>query len=165
MGLDMYLYAKKYVSQNMDIDPDGNTYEDILSVLGISNSDLGAPDYGSLSVSVKTIQWRKANAIHGWFVRNVQDGEDDCGSYEVNREDLSNLRTACEKVLADHDLAEELLPPAEGFFFGGTELDEWYFGELEETKKSLDKILAPTSPFSNSPDTLRGWWFEYSSSW
>jgi hypothetical protein len=165
MGLDMYLYAKKYVSQNMDIDPDGNTYEDILSVLGISNSDLGAPDYGSLSVSVKTIQWRKANAIHGWFVRNVQDGEDDCGSYEVNREDLSNLRTACERVLADHDLAQELLPPAEGFFFGGTELDEWYFGELEETKKSLDKILATTSPFSNSPDTLRGWWFEYSSSW
>lgn len=165
MGLDMYLYAKKYVSQSMDIDPDGNTYEDILSVLGISNSDLGAPDYGSLSVSVKAIQWRKANAIHGWFVKNVQDGEDDCGSYEVSRTDLSNLRTACERVLADHSLAEELLPPTEGFFFGGYELDEWYFRDLEQTKKSLDKILAPTSPFSTSPETLRGWWFEYSSSW
>jgi hypothetical protein len=98
-------------------------------------------------------------------VKNVQDGEDNCASYEVSRVDLSNLRTACERVLADHDLATELLPPTQGFFFGGYELDEWYFAELEETKKSLDKILAPTSPFANSPDTLRGWWFEYSSSW
>ena len=24
--------------------------------------------------------WRKANAIHGWFVRNVQNGKDDCGT-------------------------------------------------------------------------------------
>ena len=23
--------------------------------------------------------WRKANAIHKWFVDNVQDGVDDCG--------------------------------------------------------------------------------------
>lgn len=165
MGLDQYLYAKKYVSQSMDIDPDGNTYEDILAGVGLSRTDLGVQDYGSLSISVKAIQWRKANAIHGWFVKNVQDGTDDCGSYEVSRTDLSNLRTACERVLSDHSLAEELLPPTEGFFFGGYELDEWYFGELEETKKSLDKLLSPHSPFSTSPDTLRGWWFEYSSSW
>jgi hypothetical protein len=165
MGLDMYLHAKKYVSQNTDIDPDGNTYEDILAVMGITPMDLGSPDWGSLSVSVQVMYWRKANAIHDWFVKNVQDGEDDCRSYEVGREQLAELRTACERVLADHDLATELLPPADGFFFGGTELDEWYFGSIEDTKKALDKLLDPKSPFSGNPDTLRGWWFEYRSSW
>jgi hypothetical protein len=161
----MYLYAKKYVSQSMDIDPDGNTYEDILAGVGLSRTDLGVQDWGSLSVSVQAMYWRKVNAIHGWFVRNVQDGEDDCGSYEVSREQLAELRTACERVLSDHSLAEELLPPTEGFFFGAYELDEWFFVSLEETKKALDKILSPHSPFSKSPDTLRGWWFEYRASW
>lgn len=165
MGLDMYLYATKYVSQNTDIDPEGNTYEDILSVMGISRSDLGSPDWGSLNVRVQAMYWRKANAIHNWFVQNVQDGEDNCQSYEVGRKDLEELRTACERVLADHDLAEELLPPTEGFFFGGYELDEWYFGSIEDTKTALDKLLDPKSPFSQKAETLGGWWFEYRSSW
>ena len=44
--------------------------------------------------------WRKANAIHRWFVQNVQDGVDDCGTYIVTREQLEQLKAACERVLA-----------------------------------------------------------------
>lgn len=43
--------------------------------------------------------WRKANQIHNWFVQNVQNGIDDCGRYEVSKEDLIKLRNLCEKVL------------------------------------------------------------------
>ena len=43
--------------------------------------------------------WRKANQIHNWFVQNVQNGIDDCGRYEVSKEDLIELRNLCEKVL------------------------------------------------------------------
>lgn len=42
--------------------------------------------------------WRKANHIHGWFVENVQDGEDDCGTYEITRAHLQNLLDCCCKV-------------------------------------------------------------------
>lgn len=42
--------------------------------------------------------WRKANAIHKWFVDNVQDGEDDCGYYEVSKEDLEELLSICKAI-------------------------------------------------------------------
>lgn len=44
--------------------------------------------------------WRKANAIHRWFVENVQDGEDDCDYHrEVTAEDLTELRDLCIDVV------------------------------------------------------------------
>lgn len=48
--------------------------------------------------------WRQANAIHGWFVRNVQGGEDDCGIYEVELGQLAELRDACKNVLERSEL-------------------------------------------------------------
>ena len=35
--------------------------------------------------------WRKANAVHNWFVDNVQDGNDGCKHYWVSKEDLQKL--------------------------------------------------------------------------
>lgn len=43
--------------------------------------------------------WRKANAIHLWFVREVQNANDDCGEYEVPREKLAALKKLCEGVV------------------------------------------------------------------
>ena len=87
------------------------------------------------------IYWRKANAIHQWFVEHVQYGEDDCKIYPVSVEQLIELRDACKKVLRDTSLAEVLLPTCEGFFFGGTEYDEYYFGQLEITVDGIGAIL------------------------
>ena len=42
--------------------------------------------------------WRKANAIHKWFVENVQSDVDDCGYYEVSKEQLEELLDVCIKV-------------------------------------------------------------------
>ena len=40
-------------------------------------------------------------------------------------------------------VAKELLPTdIEGCFFGSEEYNDWYFEELEDTKKVLDKVLA-----------------------
>ena len=30
------------------------------------------------------LYWRKANAIHDWFVDNIQGGEDDCNAYNLS---------------------------------------------------------------------------------
>lgn len=44
--------------------------------------------------------WRKANAIHKWFVEHIQDGEDDCDYHrEVTMDDLMDLQEACAAVL------------------------------------------------------------------
>lgn len=48
--------------------------------------------------------WRKANAIHSWFVGNVQGGCDDCKSYRVEPEQLVELLKTCRKVRASVEL-------------------------------------------------------------
>jgi len=98
--------------------------------------------------------WRKQNQIHRWFVENVQKGVDNCGEYYVDIDDLKTLLDLCEKVKADHSLAEELLPSASGFFFGGTEYDEWYFNGIDNTIEILKEAL----------EDERGDYY-YSSSW
>ena len=70
--------------------------------------------------------WRKANAVHRWFVENVQGGEDDCGTYDVPVTKLRELRDILERVVDCRELGPELLPTQSGFFFGSTEYDDWY---------------------------------------
>lgn len=45
--------------------------------------------------------WRKANAIHQFFVENVQDGEDNCETYEVSKDALEELLYRC-KVITEN---------------------------------------------------------------
>ena len=106
-------------------------------------------------VSIDAGYWRKANAIHDWFVKNVQGGEDQCNPHYVSREDLIALKEVCEEVLADRKRTAELLPTASGFFFGSTEYDQYYFDDIKATIEIIDRCLElPTS-----------WEFEYRSSW
>lgn len=85
--------------------------------------------------------WRKANAIHAWFVDNCADGVDECQHIDVSYDQLCQLRDLCKQVLDDHSKAEELLPTQEGFFFGSTEYDEWYFEYIENTYNMLKEEL------------------------
>ena len=61
----------------------------------------------------------------------------------------------CKKIDANHSLAEELLPSASGFFFGGTEYDEWYYNDIAHTIKCLTEALEDESADE----------FEYHASW
>ena len=54
---------------------------------------------------------------------------------------LLELRDVCRKVLADRPKAGEILPTQEGFFFGGTEYDDWYFEGIEYTVEAITRIL------------------------
>lgn len=85
--------------------------------------------------------WRKANGIHRWFVSNVQKGVDDCGHYDVSREQLESLVLLCQRVHDDPKLAAELLPTQGGFFFGSTDYDTWYRMQLESTISQVSLAL------------------------
>jgi hypothetical protein len=75
----------------------------------------------------------------------VQDGEDDCGYHrEVTKEDLEELADVCHEVLCNPDLAECRLPTTVGFFFGGTEYDEWYINDLRNTMDIIEEVLKTT---------------------
>lgn len=89
--------------------------------------------------------WRKANAIHGWFVRNVQNDVDDCGTYIVTKEQLEELKILCESVLSGKVKGKKVLPTQPGFFFGSYEYDEDYMDDLRNTIEIIDKVIAETN--------------------
>jgi len=187
MGLDMYLRAKRYVSGYEFDDPgDRSAYRVVIEASGLMKA--ADPDTPSATITATVAYWRKANAIHQWFVRNVQEGVDECEPHAVARGQLEWLRELCRailastklvpgvvragsryteaggweqmtaegRVLADTSVAEEHLPTQSGFFFGGTDYDEWYWQQLEDTVKQLDRVL------ENVPEGVD---LEYQSSW
>jgi hypothetical protein len=156
MGLDMYLSARRYTSQYTDKDAN----EQLTPIA----DKLLPPDgnFGCVVISRDVAYWRKANAIHNWFVQNVQEGNDDCGRYSVSMEQLQELRDECLKVLDNPESAKEVLPTVDGFFFGGTDYDEGYLDELKGTVEQIDKILAWVG-LAGVPEHHID--FEYHSSW
>ena len=47
--------------------------------------------------------WRKFNALHRWFVENVQEGKDDCKQYWVSQRALTHLLEVLKKVAASRN--------------------------------------------------------------
>ena len=148
MGLDMYLYADRFISEYFH---EGDKEK----IAKIQELFPELEDCEVKTVRVEAAYWRKANAIHKWFVENVQEGEDDCGTYYVSRDKLRELLTLIEEVLKNKGVAQDKLPPASGFFFGSTEIDDYYYEDLEYTAERLKKILEMS-------DSLE---FYYRSSW
>lgn len=165
MGLDMYLSAKKHFHkinwqalQNNDelsysspeaVFPQFNNLMELTQLSNVATDIYGA------SVEVTCAYWRKANQIHKWFVDNVQSGNDNCGEYYVSQDKLKELRDLCQEALDNRD--PNLLPPQAGFFFGGTDIDEWYWQDLKNTIAQLDRIFALPQLSELS--------FSYNSSW
>jgi hypothetical protein len=182
MGLDMYLYRKHYVKNWEHMKPEERH---TVTVKKGGNTTTIKPER-ICEVVEEVGYWRKANAVHEWFVQNVQDGVDDCKEYSVSREQLQELLDRCRKVIAssklvdgkiangyryendrwvpnvengrvieDPSVAKVLLPTQEGFFFGSTDYDQYYFEDIEATEKMLTELL-------NEPEDG---FFYYQSSW
>lgn len=109
------------------------------------------------SLSEEVGYWRKANAIHKWFVDNVQNGVDDCGTYSVSKNQLKELLEICQDIKSGTEDPETLLPTQGGFFFGSTEYDEYYYEEIKHTIDILEKVLAETD-FDNYQITYYSSW-------
>lgn len=178
MGLDMSLYkVKKEIGSFEDVKRvdkllNGENYKEYEKKFENLMFECGSEDFKYKSIFGEVAYWRKANAIHKWFVDNVQDGIDDCGYYEISKEKIEELRQVCTKVLnssslingqicvgerlvngkwekilenglilKDTEVAEELLPTEDGFFFGSTAYDEYYLRDIIYTADMCEAIL------------------------
>lgn len=141
MGLDMYLSRKTYV-QNWPNDKPEDRIE-----IKLSGNTKGIDPEKITYVMEEVGYWRKANAIHGWIVNNCADGEDNCQEIYMSKEKLEELYKLCCFVLGNKGTDNEKvvalknLPPTSGFFFGSTEIDEWYWKNIEDTINVLSKTL------------------------
>lgn len=138
MGLDMYLYRKTYV-QNWQHEP--KKHKVIVELDGKERDDIKSERISYVTETMGS--WRKFNALHNWFVENVQEGDDNCAEYIVPIEMLKELRTILtdvKKNRGNDKIAEELFPTADGFFFGGTDYDEYYYDNIDYTLEILEEI-------------------------
>ena len=151
MGLDMFMSARRHLSTYNT----NETVQTARTALAEVMQQLGAPvDSAVNDITVEVAYWRKANAIHNWMVANVQNGDDDCREYYFSPEAMQRLLSVCEAVLENLGEAGELLPPTSGFFFGSTDIDEYYLRDVKYTRDRLTECLKCAS-----------WSFYYSSSW
>ena len=123
MGLDMYLYGVQYRSR----------FENDVNKTQI--------------VHTQEVYWRKADMIHHWFVENVQDGYDDCKTYEVSDTQLLELIDTCKDVIQNPEKASTTLVT-------DYEYDDVYFKELKRTIREITHLLAQNYD-----------WYSYASSW
>ena len=132
--------------------------------------------------------WRKANAVHGWFVRECGNNVDECQEIPVSTIKLMELQALCLTALVKRSqdpapleetespksskavpvdgenmgewLMEQMkmettlavmekqfedtsdpLRPVAGFFFGGTEKDQYYYADLLQTAEIIAEAL------------------------
>ena len=78
------------------------------------------------------------NFIYEFFRNKL---EDEC--CKATKKDIENLIDICKQVLAhkgDEEYAKLYLPTTSGFFFGSTEYDKWYWEDVKDCKKQMEKI-------------------------
>lgn len=183
----MYLNRKVYIGAKYE---HNNVKGSIKITKGKENKEIKINFNKLSSIEEESMYWRKANAIHDWFVKNVVEDEEWHGDDAyVSTEQLQTLLDTVNKVLnsteliegdiqngqkstptgwepimekgkllKDSTVAKELLPTTEGFFFGSTDYDQYYWSDLEETKKALEEIL-------NNKDEDEDGEYYYSASW
>ena len=155
MGLDMYLRQSEYYS--------GYSFRPLeerekFNRLAECVKAVPTAEAPGIYVDTTVTYWRKANAIHGWFVRELANGVDECQEIQVAREQLQSLVAQCKAVKATMDRAKEAsgkltipeednpLPPTSGFFFGDTSDPDYYYEDLVDTIKKLETVLENTVP-------------------
>ena len=156
MGLDQYLYASKNVGNaEWRGDEENKQFSEIINAMN-AHDMVDGEEIPNATVMLRVGYWRKANQVHGWFVKHVQFGNDDCREYDVSRAQLQGLLTAGQNVKQNPSMAEEALPPSEGFFFGNNEIDEWYWHDIDYTIELVSRVLRTVS---------EDWNLTYRASW
>lgn len=119
---------------------------------------------GALGLQVTSIYWRKTNAVHAWFVDECQGGIDECEESPVHAEQLAKLRSCCADALAAYDRGDveqagAVMAPRSGFFFGGTDIDDYWAHDLRQTCAGIERVVNLAAQTPGPVD------FTYRASW
>ncbi len=132
MGLDIYFW-KRVRTEN-----DNKEYENHRKEM-VERYKFN--DYHMLINDDKVIKigyFRKVNFLMGVFDKE-QTGE----YIKIDKYSLESLLDLCNTVLKSKDIrtAEKYLPPQSGFFFGCTDINDYYFSDVEDVADWLETIL------------------------
>lgn len=155
MGLDMYLNRKIYIGANYK-------HRNITGTIDLYEE--GKPIPIRLNqVSEITLQvgyWRKANAIHKWFVNNVQNGVDKGQESFVTKKQLIKLRDLCQQVLAASQVGEGIVVNGYSASNGGPFLPNLEQGQVILNREVADKLLPTSGGFFFGSTDYDQWYLE-----
>ena len=123
--------------------------------------DFVTEDSPSLTVHFTVGYWRKANQIHSWFVRECQDGVDECQKAYVGIDKLEELREICLRVMSSTKLV-----PGEvmnGIVWstehpkGAVQMEA---GQIMEDPREAERLLAPEDGFLFGNQDFDQWYWD-----
>lgn len=148
MGLDMYFYARKttYKSFSKWDKPDRANEVSYPEDLKIFSDYIYDINFKSVQTEIRYQigYFRKFNALHSYIVKTFADGIDNCQDIILYKEDVEQIKKVLDDVLNAHqqvEKAKELLPTQSGFFFGGTDYDEFYFEDVKDAADLMQSFL------------------------
>lgn len=104
--------------------------------------------------------WRKANAVHKWFVDHVQDGEDDCEYHkEVTKKDLIELRDICREILENAVLVNGKVKNGYKIGKNGEEIPNWQDGKYVANPEVCAKLPTESGFFFGNQE-FNEWYLE-----
>lgn len=108
--------------------------------------------------------FRKVNFLIPFF-----DYEEDCSYVEIDKEQVEKLVKTCDLVLKckpqkgknltkkAKDEVHTLLPTTDGFFFGNTDYNDWYFEDVKNVKDTFSELLKTFNWEENALFMLCSW--------
>lgn len=113
-----------------------------------------------LDITLKTSKnekyFRKVNFLIPFVESQTGTVVDNCEPVKLTKDDLTVLVDRCKEVLAHHKKASSLLPTRDGFFFGSTDYDEWYFKDVQQVHDSVSDLLSTMT--GRMKATFYAWW-------
>ena len=148
MGLDMYFYARKttYKSFSKWDNPDRANEVNYPEDLKTFSDYIYDRNFKSVQTETRYQigYFRKFNALHSYIVKTFADGTDNCQDIILYKKDVEKIKKVLDDVLNAHqqvEKAKELLPTQSGFFFGGTDYDEFYFEDVKDAADLMQSFL------------------------
>lgn len=144
MGLDMYLYKKHYVKHW-----DHNPKEEQIK-LTVKRNGTKYPFINPKRVTYiqeEVAYWRKANQIHDWFVKNVQNGVDECQEAYVDITKLKELLQICIVVRDSTVIIKGKVNNGYSYDKAGEKVYNTVDGEILEDGSVAEELLPTSSGF------------------
>lgn len=144
MGLDMYLDRHSCV-KNWDHTKPEHRHTITVSRGGKVREDI-KPDRISTIIE-EVAYWRKANAIHKWFVDQCQGGTDDCRQAYVSRDQLAELVGLCKQVLGSLETVKGQIHTGTSYYPDGRVVKNMRPGQVVAQPGLAEKLLPTRSGF------------------
>lgn len=169
MGLDMYLERAPKVSgltfkETIDLE---RKYENVENINKIPKKYQPLfhkrGEYISYnSMKEQMMYWRKANAIHNYFVQHCGGGVDECQPIQVSRKDLEELVLDCEKIIKATTMVKAKIENGYTYDEKGKKKPFMEDGETmdEKGKKIAKKLLPSQSGFFFGNTNYDQWYFD-----